>query len=116
MTTGTPRDRVYLELFRQLIANADRSIPTGAVVPDLIENVDADEEVVRDVLRTLADAGVLAERTERGHLSDPEETCTVYYTHEEGPLAPIGAITPAEDIHEEYDEETLEEIREQLGL
>jgi len=116
MTTDTPRDRVYLSLFGHLIANADRQMPTGAVVPELIEDVDADEETVHGVLETLADAGVLVERTEGGHLSDPEETCSVYYAAQDGPLAPIGAIPPAEDIHEEYDEETIEGIREELGL
>jgi hypothetical protein len=116
MTTHTPRDRVYVTLFEQLAANADRSMPTGAVVPELIESVDADGETVRDVLRTMEDAGLLVERTERGHLPDSEETCTVYYADEDGPLAPVGAVPPAPDIHEEYDEETIEEIREQLGF
>jgi hypothetical protein len=116
MTTGTPRDRVYLELFSQLLANEDRAMPTGAIVPDMIEKVDADEETVRGVLEALADAGVLVERTERGHLPDQDETCSVYYTAEDGPLGPVGAITPVKDIHEEYDDETLEEISEELGL
>lgn len=116
MTTGTPRDRVYLELFGQLLANEDRPMPTGAVVPDMIENVDADEETIHGVLEALTDAGVLIERTERGHLSDQDETCSVYYTAQDGPLGPIGAIPPSEDVHEGYDEETLEEISEELGL
>jgi hypothetical protein len=116
MTTHTPRDDVYTALFEELAKNVDRSMPTGAVVPVLIDSVDADEETVHDVLQTLAEEGILVERIERGHLSDPEETCSVYYTAEDGPLAPVGPKAPAPDIHEEYEEETLDEIREQLGL
>jgi len=116
MATDTPRDRVYRTLFEHILANENRSIPTGAVLPELIDDVDADEGTVRDVLRTMADYGMLVERTERGHLSDSEVTCSVYYTAPDGPLAPIGALPPAEDIHEEYDEETIEGIRDALGL
>jgi len=116
METHTPRDRVYLGLFKHLVMKDETGLESGVVVPDLIDDVDAEEETVQGVLRTLTEAGVLVERTERGHLADSEETCPVYYTAQEGPLGPIGAIPPAEDIHEEYDEETLEEIREQLGL
>jgi hypothetical protein len=116
VTTNTPRDRVYLALFESLIANEDRRMPTGAVLPELIEAVDIEEETVRDVLRTLSNAGVLVERTERGHVGDSEETCSVYYTAPDGPLDPIGAVPPPADIDEPYDEETLEEIGDQLGL
>jgi hypothetical protein len=116
MTTHTPRDSVYVTLFEHLVTNAEGTMPTGAIVPELIEAVGADGETVRDVLRTLEDAGVLVERTERGHLSEPAETCTVYYTDPEGPLGGVGAIPPEPDIHEEYDEETLETIAEELGL
>jgi hypothetical protein len=116
VTTNTPRDRVYLALFESLVANEDRRMPAGAVVPELIEAVDADEETVRDVLRSMEAGGVLVERAERGHLGDSEETCSVYYAAPDGPLAPVGAAPPPADIHEQYDEETLREIRDQLGL
>ncbi len=116
MATHTPRDRVYSTLFEHLVANEHRSMPTGAVVPELIEDVDADGRTVRDVLETMAEEGVLVERTERGHLSDVDETCAVYYTADGGPLAEIGTVPPVEDIHEEIDEETIEGIREELGL
>jgi hypothetical protein len=116
MMADTPRDHVYLALFNSLVANENRSMPTGAVVPELIERVDADEETVRDVLRTMDGAGVLVERTERGHLEDSEKTCSVYYTAPDGPLGSVGATPPQKGIHEPYDEETIEEIRDQLGL
>jgi hypothetical protein len=116
MTTGTPRDRVYLALLANLTHRNDQGLATGAPLPELVEQVDTDEETVRAVLEVLTDAGVLVERVGRGYLSDPEETYPEYYTDPEGPLSKIGAVAPAEDIHEEFDEDTIEEIRQELGF